>query len=191
MSSLEQSEEKVMSRKMEIILSVVTAVYATLVVAFEFPKIQRALSPVFTVWNFLGLQQRWNLFSPGVPIMTSHLVGIVTLADGSKLLFEPPHPRNHPIFERNLYNRYLKLEADWVLAHNYRPYLPKLCSHILHEFQFPESKPKSCTLMLEWTPISKPEKMISPRDKMPERWFHTGLYKYEFSEEDNDVAGNH
>lgn len=190
MNSPAPLEEKVLSRKTQIILSVVSILYATMAVAFEFPKIQRALAPAFNVWNFVGLQQRWNLFAPGVPIMTAHLIGIVTLADGSKFVFEPPHPRNQPILTRNLYNRYLKWEADWALAYAYRPYLPSLCNHILQEFHFPDKKPKSCALLLEWTPISNPQKKISPRDQAPERWYHTGLFKYEYPEEEKRVAGN-
>jgi hypothetical protein len=182
MTASEQGEVNRKSRKMELILSVVAVLYATLAVAFEFPKVQRTLMPIFNTWNFFGLQQRWSLFAPGVPIMTVHLIGIVTLDDGSKLIIEPPHPRNQPFFSRNIYNRYLKWEADCVLAQSYRPYLPKLCKHILEEFEFPGKKPKYCSLILEWTPISNPEKKISPRDEMPQRWYHTSLYKYEYPE---------
>lgn len=142
MTSPQPCPKKELGPKSELILSAVTVLYAALAIAFHFPKIQTALMPVFTVWNFLGLQQRWNLFAPALPASTEHLIGIVTLADGAKLVFEPPHPSNHPLLERNLYSRYLKWEADSLLSAPYRPYLPKLCSHILEEFSFSREQAK-------------------------------------------------
>jgi hypothetical protein len=171
---------KVPWSKRELVLSAVTILYAAFALAFHLPKVQSTLQPVYTVWNFLGLQQKWNLFAPIIPNTTVHLVGVVTLADGAKVLFAPPHPSNHAFIERFLYNRYLKWEADYAPFPPYKPYLPQLCNHILDEFNFPGEQPKSCALIMELSPISNPKKKISPRDMVPERWWHMPVYRREF-----------
>lgn len=191
MTSQEPQERKQPFRLSELILSVVTILYAIFAIAFHYPKMQTVLMPVCTVWNFLGLQQRWSLFAPGIPSFTVHLIGIVTLADGAKVIFEPPHQSNRPFFERNLYNRYLKWGSDYAPSQPYKPHLPKLCSHIMQEFNFPDNPPKSCALIQEWAPISNPKQRVSPRDKMPERWWHVPFYRQEYSEEDSNAESNH
>ena len=143
------------------------------------------------MWNFLGLQQKWNLFAPIIPTATVHLIGVVTLADGAKVLFVPPHPGNHSLFESFFYNRYLKWEADYAPFPFYKPYLPQLCKHILDEFSFPGQQPKSCALIMELSPISNPQKKVSPRDVKPERWWHMPVYRQEFSEGGTDVGSTH
>ncbi len=189
--NLHVGDQKKLSRKAELMLSMVTVLYAVLAFGFQYPKVQTTIMPVCAVWNFLGLQQKWNLFAPVIPHATTHLMGIVTLSDGEKVLFVPPHQSMQPLHERMRYNRYLKWAADYAPFSGYHPYLPQLCTHVLQEFSFPDDKAKSCSLLMELSPISNPAEKVSLRDEPPQHWFHWPIYRQENSEGGLNVGGTH
>ena len=150
----------------QLVLSAVTVVYVLSVLSLQYKNVQTTLPFLSRAFGFFGLIQHWGFFAPA-PSSAHSIMGIITLDNGAKIMWEPPHPYPQSPGEKAELNRYVKWETEMVVEPNYFPLLNTLCRHVSREFTFAgKPGPRSCSIFKQISETPKYEQRFLPRDEM-------------------------
>lgn len=150
----------------QLVLSVVTFVYLLSTICLQYKSCQKAVPFLSRPFAFFGLLQHWGFFAP-TPDAAHSIVGVITLDNGAKILWEPPHPSSQDSAHKAQLNRYVKWETEMVVDRSYFPLLSKLSKHVCGQFYFQgKAHPLSCAFFDQSSETPKYDKKFLPRDSM-------------------------
>lgn len=138
-----------------------------------------------TFWLFWGQQQNWRLFSPIVRDINFHTVGIVTLADGYKTIWEAPRNDSYAMSDQIKLDKFRKWSIDSLPWPAHKQFWPDIACWVGRKYFSKENPPVEFSLLLFWTEIPPPEQMAR-RDRMPPHTIVNHLYTYRYKPGDLD-----
>lgn len=162
---MSKAEDLGLSKPMQLILSAVSVSYIVLAVSFQYYEVQKRFKPVNSYLTFLGLSQSWGFFAP-TPKFSMSIFGIVTMSDGSKLLWEPPNPTMHSAGSKASFNRYVKWESQRITDPKNSRFLTQLSNHVCNQLKSKEIKPVSCSFFRETSYCDDHRQGINSREKL-------------------------
>lgn len=176
----------------EVILSTVTITWVLITAFWLVPDKddvgilrKRIVGPVQMFWLFWGLEQSWALFSPTIRDMNYHTVGVVTLKDGSKLIWEPPRMDKLDIWERFQKEKYRKWGVDSLPWKPFKEFWPYMARYVGRQVQNQENPPVQFSLLLYWTKIPPPtETEFVSKSKLPAHTNCSNVFTYVYRKED-------
>lgn len=179
--------EPLKNRKLQIVVGACTAIYFVLVLVHLCPKSEwrtRLLEPIDGFWNYCRLDQNWALFSPTIRGMNYHTMAILTFADGTKMIYEPPRMNKLSIEAKWRDEKWRKLSIDSLPWEDFKNFWPDFARYLGRQYYNPENKPVAMTLLLWWIELPLPTKQIVPQTQLPRHSNSNLIFEYHYAPED-------
>ncbi len=146
---------------------------------------KRIIDPIRIFWLFWGLEQNWALFSPTIREINYHTIGVVTLKDGSKLIWEPPRMDKLNLVERFRQEKFRKWGVDSLPWKPHKQFWPFMARYVGRQVYNKQNPPVQFSLLLFWTkiPPPTPTEFVS-KSKLPEHTTCNHIFTYVFRDED-------
>ncbi len=172
----------------QVFLSLITIVYVLITAFWLAPDTElkkRIVEPVRPFWLFWHLDQSWALFSPVIRHINYHTVGLVTLKDGSKMIWELPRMDKLDVVRRFQHEKFRKWGIDSLPWPDHKEFWPYLARYVGKRVYNKENPPVQFSLLLYWTniPPPTPEQFVL-KDKLPKHSTPNHVFTYRYTEED-------
>lgn len=115
---------------------------------------------------YTGLWQSWDMFSPNPMSINAYLEAELTMANGTKKVWEFPRMEKMGLFDKFRYERYRKWAIDRVRLDAYSGIWPETARYIARLFyDDPAGPPREITLVRHWRTIKDPRQLWIPLGK--------------------------
>jgi hypothetical protein len=146
---------------------------------------KRVTDPIRPFWLFWGLEQNWALFSPVIREINYHTIGVVTLKDGSKLIWEPPRMDKLDLLQRFRQEKFRKWGVDSLPWKPHKEFWPYIARYVGRQVYNKQNPPTQFTLLLYWTKIPPPtDTEFVSKSKLPEHTVCNHVFTYVYNDED-------
>ncbi len=170
------------------VISAFIIVHLTIIYCYLFnnhPYINNVNHFFFRYFAFLGLDQSWNVFSPGPRTTNPHLSAVITYKDGTTRIWSYPRMERLDFFSKIPKERYRKFfddNAAWSM-----PVLwPEIARYVARiNYDTPDNPPQVVSLLRYWSSILPLEKGLN-RPNIPQYQVKS-LITYTVTDE--DLAG--
>jgi hypothetical protein len=174
-------------RKWQIIVSIPTFLYFFVLLAYLSHDTEwraRVTGSADIFWNFWRLDQNWNLFSPVIRNLNHHEAAIITLKDGTKVLFELP--RNNKVGLANKFKDewWRKWSSDSLPFVNYKQFRPDLAKYIGRRFYNEVDPPETLSLSYYTSNFPPPTIKVYSQTNLPYHTDYSPIFQYQFGAED-------
>jgi hypothetical protein len=132
-------------------------------------------------YRYFGLAQYWGMFGPGACRYNSHMTCLITLNDGTKMLWEFPRLDRLDYPDRYRLEKWRKFLTENSLGDEFHNLLPDFARWIGRKVDLPGDKPFMISYNLWTAKIPPPSDPPVPRDKMPDQANFDTRFVYEYS----------
>lgn len=174
------------NKAVQIALSLATALYFFLVIAFLRPTTQwskRLKDEVSWFWNYWRLDQNWALFSPEIRAINYHTTTVITFEDGTRTIWELPRASKLSLASRFKDEKWRKWAVDSLPWDDYKEFWPDLARYVGRKFYCPTNKPMAMALDLWWIDIP-PASVNQPQTNLPLHSKYCCVFEYRYSPQD-------
>jgi len=174
-------------RKWQIIFSIPTFLYFFIVLAYLSHDTEwrtRVTGSVDIYWNFWRLDQNWNLFSPIIRNLNHHEAAMITLHDGTKVLFEMPRNTKLGLAGKFKDEWWRKWASDSLPFVGYKEFRPDLARWVGRRFYNTTDPPETLSLTFYSANFPDPTQTVLSQTNLPYHTAYSPVFCYRFDPED-------
>ena len=171
----------------EIFLSLVSLAYIFFTAVWLLPDSTwktTLKAPVEMWWPFLGLRQRWSMFSPRLRKVNQHVIATLTFEDGTSMVWEPPRMERLKWQDRFRLEKFRKWDVDYLPYDVYQDFWPDLARYVARLNYNGHNRPSLFELHTYSAEIPDVNKTVLSRGNLPAHTNYNTIFVYKYSAKD-------